>query len=84
MLFIKVGEEMNTEVMFSSTTPEWATPQDLFDRLNEKYHFNLDPASTDENAKCLNHYTANDDGLAQPWGGGAHGVLQSTIRQRNL
>ena len=60
---------MNTDVMFSSKTPEWATPQDLFDRLNEKYHFNLDSASTDENAKCQNHYTVSDDGLAKSWGG---------------
>ena len=44
-------KKINTDVMFSSKTPEWATPQDLFDRLDEKYHFNLDPASTDENAK---------------------------------
>ena len=60
---------MNTDVMFSSKTPEWVTPQDLFDRLNEKYHFNLDPASTDENAKCRNHYTLSDDGLTKSWGG---------------
>jgi len=60
---------MNTEVMFSSKTPEWATPQDLFDRLNDKYNFNLDPASTDENAKCEAHYTADDDGLSHSWGG---------------
>ena len=59
---------MNTDVMFSSKTPEWTTPQDLFDRLNEKYHFNLDPASTDENAKCRNHYTLSDDGLTKSWG----------------
>lgn len=60
---------MNAAVMFSSETSEWATPQDLFDRLNEKYHFNLDPASTNENAKCRNHYTMSDDGLTKSWGG---------------
>ena len=59
---------MNTDVMFSSKTPEWATPQDLFDRLDKEHHFNLDPASTDENAKCINHFTKQDDGLAQSWG----------------
>ncbi len=69
---------MNTDVMFSSKTPEWATPQDLFDRLNEKYHFNLDPASTDENAKCKKHFTEKDNGLIQSWGG--HRVfLQSSL-----
>lgn len=60
---------MNTDVMFSSKTPEWATPQDFFDNLNSKYHFNLDPASTDENAKCENHFTQEQDGLSQNWGG---------------
>lgn len=60
---------MRTDLMFSSKTPEWATPQDLFDRLNKKYHFNLDPCCTDENAKCKKHYTVSDDGLMKPWGG---------------
>lgn len=68
--------------MFSSKTSEWATPQDLFDKLNEKYHFNLDPASTDENAKCDNHFTIEQDGLLRNWGG-VSGLLQSTLRQRN-
>ena len=55
--------------MFSSKSNEWETPQDLFNRLDSTYNFNLDPASTDENAKCDNHYTIKDDGLSQPWGG---------------
>ena len=59
---------MNTDVMFSSKTPEWATPQALFDDLDSKHHFTLDPASTDENAKCATHFTVADDGLSQPWG----------------
>lgn len=60
---------MNTDLMFSSASNEWATPQDLFDRLDAIHHFNLDPASTDENAKCVNHFTEKDDGLAKNWGG---------------
>lgn len=55
--------------MFSSASEEWATPQDLFDRLNEKYSFNLDAASTDENAKCELHFTKEQDGLSKNWGG---------------
>lgn len=62
-------KKINTDVMFSSKTSEWATPQDLFNKLDEKYHFNLDPASTDENAKCENHFTVEDDGLSREWGG---------------
>ena len=39
-------------VHFSSKTPEWATPQDVFDELNKEFRFTLDPAATKENAKC--------------------------------
>ena len=55
--------------LFSSATDEWATPQDLFDHYDAVYHFNLDPASTDENAKCEKHFTVADDGLHNDWGG---------------
>lgn len=55
--------------MFSSASNEWTTPQDLFDRLNTIYHFNLDAASTDANAKCQNHFTESADCLSQDWGG---------------
>ncbi len=48
---------MNTEVMFSSATDLWATPQAVFDQLNAEFHFNLDPCATPENAKCANYFT---------------------------
>lgn len=60
---------MNNDVMFSSNTEEWATPQDFFDKLNEEFHFSLDVCSTHENAKCAKHYTKDDDGLSQDWTG---------------
>jgi site-specific DNA-methyltransferase (adenine-specific) len=60
---------MNTEVMFSSETDMWATPQDFFDKLNEEFHFTLDPCATSENAKCERYFTEDDDGLKQDWQG---------------
>ena len=51
--------------LFTSNTEEWATPKDFFDRLNDEFHFTLDPCSTDENAKCEKHYTKEQDGLKQ-------------------
>ena len=60
---------MNTEVMFSSKSNEWATPQALFDELDREFHFTLDPCATPENAKCRKYYTQADDGLAQDWSG---------------
>lgn len=60
---------MNTDVMFSSKTDLWSTPQDFFNKLDKEFHFNLDPASTHENAKCEKHYTVEENGLIQDWQG---------------
>ena len=57
------------DVVFSSDSMEWETPQWLFDELNEEFHFDLDPCSTHENAKCDLHYTKEEDGLIQDWTG---------------
>ena len=56
-----------TKGMYSSETPEWATPQDFFDALDDEFCFTLDPCATDENHKCADYFTQADDGLAQPW-----------------
>ena len=45
------------------------TPQDLFDRLDKEFNFTVDVCSTHINAKCNKHYTKEDNGLAQDWGG---------------
>ncbi len=55
--------------LYSSKTDLWSTPQHLFDELNQKYNFTLDPCSTDENHKCEKYYTEDDNGLVQPWYG---------------
>nr|DAL19017.1 MAG TPA_asm: DNA N-6-adenine-methyltransferase [Caudoviricetes sp.] len=60
---------MNSDVMFSSKTDLWATPQELFDELDKEFHFELDVCATPENAKCRKFYTKEQDGLAQPWTG---------------
>ena len=71
--------EITQQGMFSSKTEMWETPQDLFDRLNDKYHFNLDVCAIPDNAKCTNYYTPEIDGLAQKWGG-VQLLVQSSIR----
>ena len=38
--------------LLSSNCDEWETPQNLFNYLNEKFKFTLDPCSTLKNAKC--------------------------------
>lgn len=50
-----------------SSSHEWSTPKELFDRLHTEFDFTLDPCSTHENALLAKHYTCHDDGLAQDW-----------------
>lgn len=60
---------MNTDVMFSSRTDLWETPQDFFDKLDAEFHFTVDVCAIPENAKCKRFYTPEMDGLSQPWEG---------------
>lgn len=53
----------------TSNKDDWETPQALFDELDRTFHFGLDAASTDANAKCDAHFTSEEDGLAQDWSG---------------
>jgi len=57
------------DVLFSHKSDEWTTPQNMFDKLNQKYNFTLDPASDGTNNKCAKHYTIKENGLAQSWKG---------------
>lgn len=60
---------MINAVLFSSSTDEWATPQWLYDSLNEEFGFTLDPCALPSNAKCERYFTPQDNGLLQDWGG---------------
>lgn len=54
-------------ILFSSKSEEWETPQNLFDELNKEFNFTIDVASSDNNYKVKKHYTKNDNGLLQNW-----------------
>lgn len=55
--------------LFTSTTDEWPTPDDLFSALDTEFGFTLDPCATADNNKCPRYYTKAVDGLTQPWPG---------------
>ena len=57
------------ELMRRRDSNEWETPQKLFDKLNEEFHFTLDAAASKQNAKCKAYYDAEADGMKQPWTG---------------
>ncbi len=56
-------------VHFSSKTDLWSTPQDFYEKLDDEFHFTLDPCATHENHKTDKYFTIEDDGLSQPWDG---------------
>lgn len=57
------------KVLFSSTSDNWATPQYLYDDLNNEFHFTLDPCADETNHKCDTYFTKEDNGLSKDWGG---------------
>lgn len=61
---------MNTvKGIFSHKSDEWETPLALFNEYNVRYHFTLDPCCTHDNAKCIKHFTKDENGLEQDWTG---------------
>ena len=55
--------------LLSTGKDDWETPKDFYEKLDDEFHFTLDPCCTHENAKCKKHYTKDDDGLSMDWGG---------------
>ena len=53
--------------LFSSNRDDWETPQDLFDRLNRMFNFELDVAADEKNHKVERFFDREQDGLAQEW-----------------
>lgn len=58
-----------SKVLYSSESEVWETPQDLFNRLNDEFHFDTDVCATSENAKCPKFFSPSMDGLRQDWQG---------------
>ena len=53
--------------LFSSDRQTWATPQALFDAVNEEFRFTLDAAASPDNAKCQAYICQDQDALAVSW-----------------
>ena len=60
---------MNTDVMFSSKSFFWETPQEFFEKLDKEYNFSLDVCAIYANAKCDKFFSPEIDGLKQEWTG---------------
>jgi len=51
----------------SSESPEWETPQWLFDLLDKEFHFEIDVCASSKNHKCKKFFSKKEDGLKQDW-----------------
>lgn len=57
------------KVLFTSNKSDWETPPELFNLLDQDYHFTLDVCATEQNAKCKEYITPEQDAFVQPWTG---------------
>ncbi len=62
------GFAMNNDLMFSSKTGKWDTPQSVIDDLATVFDWDLDVCASRANV-CENYYTEGDDGLTKRWRG---------------
>ena len=44
-------------------------PPELYEQLNDEFHFTVDVCAIPENAKCRRYFTPEIDGLSQTWDG---------------
>lgn len=75
---------MKHKVHFSSGKDDWATPQDLFDKINAKFGpFTLDAAASSKNTKCPNFWTEKSNSLRKIWSGHGKVWLNPPYSQSN-
>lgn len=60
---------MLNEGLMSSNRKDWATPWDLYNRLDKEFNFTLDVCATKENTKCSRFFSIEDNCLNQSWAG---------------
>jgi len=58
---------MNTDLMFSSKTDKWNTPQHLIDDLATVFDWDVDVCASSNNV-CDYYWDEDDNGLFQRWG----------------
>ena len=55
--------------MLTSIKQDYETRWEVFNPLNDRFHFTLDPCATEGAQKCDKYFTPEQDGLDQDWSG---------------
>jgi phage N-6-adenine-methyltransferase len=53
---------------FDSVRQDWETPKELFDALDNEFHFTLDVAASETNKKAEKFISSEEDAMKVPWG----------------
>lgn len=53
--------------LFTSRSEEYSTPSEFFGKLDEEFHFTLDPCASYSNHKCSEWFSKAEDGLNRSW-----------------
>jgi phage N-6-adenine-methyltransferase len=70
---------------FSSNSTEYCTPKQLFDQLDNEFHFVLDPATMPDNPMKTKHfYTSETDGLKNSWNLGGNVFINPPYHSRRI
>lgn len=66
-----LGDEMNTQTLFSSRSCDYTTPQAVFDALHREFRFDLDPCAPEGLNRGIDMITYRDpvNGLTLSWAG---------------
>lgn len=54
---------------FYSKKQDYETPNCIFQKLNDEFHFNLDVCANEENKKCSAFFSEEENGLDKTWNG---------------
>lgn len=57
----------NFDTMFNSVRQDWITPDEIYNPLNDEFHFTLDVCASEDNTRCDKYFCENEDGLKQEW-----------------
>jgi site-specific DNA-methyltransferase (adenine-specific) len=53
---------------FDSVRQDWETPVELFNEVNEEFHFTLDVAASEQNKKVERFISQDQDAMTVSWG----------------
>ncbi len=58
---------MNSNSMVSSKREDWTTSQDIFNKLDSVFIFDIDVCAIKENSECDSYFCSDDEAFGRAW-----------------